>query len=418
MKYGLVIYNKTDNLGDDILSYAALRFLPQIDYYINREELDLFCPEEKEEVTVIMNGWYLHHKYNWPPSPYIFPLLIGIHLAKNDYFGIDYEYINGIGKEFFIESEPIGCRDNSTVNILNMKGIKSYFSGCLTLTLEKYPEIVKNNKIYLIDVPTEVKNKVMDERLNDIEIMSHYLDMDDRDWNWNERLERIENVLKKYQSAFCVITSRLHVALPCLALGTPVLLIYNEEDNERFSDYLPLLYHCTKEEFLEGKAPYNIYHPLSNKETYLDIRSKLIDTCTQFINHTMRVKENRKELPDVVLFRKYWIEKAKWQKQLLCDKYELFEKELQNKHNWINQQIDSINWLEKQIQFKESENNNLNNWIKERDLAIEFLEEELELQKQYIKELENHKSMLENKLSNIKNRKFMRVILKVLNIAV
>ena len=36
MKYGLVVYKDTDNIGDDILSYAAMRFLPRIDYIIDR----------------------------------------------------------------------------------------------------------------------------------------------------------------------------------------------------------------------------------------------------------------------------------------------------------------------------------------------------------------------------------------------
>lgn len=32
MKYGLIYYRDTDNLGDDILSYAGRRFLPKVDY--------------------------------------------------------------------------------------------------------------------------------------------------------------------------------------------------------------------------------------------------------------------------------------------------------------------------------------------------------------------------------------------------
>ena len=43
MKFGLVVYKQTDNIGDDILSYAGSRFLPQIDYVIDREQLDVLC---------------------------------------------------------------------------------------------------------------------------------------------------------------------------------------------------------------------------------------------------------------------------------------------------------------------------------------------------------------------------------------
>lgn len=56
MKYGVIYYNNTHNLGDDILSYAGKQFLPQVDYYIDREHLDVFIPNEKEYVATIANG--------------------------------------------------------------------------------------------------------------------------------------------------------------------------------------------------------------------------------------------------------------------------------------------------------------------------------------------------------------------------
>ena len=56
MKYGVIYYNNTHNLGDDILSYAGKQFLPQVDYYIDREHLDVFIPNEKEYVATIAKG--------------------------------------------------------------------------------------------------------------------------------------------------------------------------------------------------------------------------------------------------------------------------------------------------------------------------------------------------------------------------
>ena len=46
MKYGLITYKDTENIGDDIQSYVAIRFLPKIDYYIEREKLYLFVPKK------------------------------------------------------------------------------------------------------------------------------------------------------------------------------------------------------------------------------------------------------------------------------------------------------------------------------------------------------------------------------------
>lgn len=78
MKYGLLYYKGTDNIGDDIQSYAASRFLPKIDYMIDREKINEFVPQEKEYVKTIMNAWYVHDKFNFDISPYIYPLFISM----------------------------------------------------------------------------------------------------------------------------------------------------------------------------------------------------------------------------------------------------------------------------------------------------------------------------------------------------
>ena len=44
--YGLMYYKSTDNIGDDIQTYAAMKFLPHIDYYIDREDLSCFVPDK------------------------------------------------------------------------------------------------------------------------------------------------------------------------------------------------------------------------------------------------------------------------------------------------------------------------------------------------------------------------------------
>ena len=62
-RYGILSYNSF-NIGDEIQSIAASRFLPRIDYRINREQLSLFRTESPEErVDLIMNAWYM-----WRPK--------------------------------------------------------------------------------------------------------------------------------------------------------------------------------------------------------------------------------------------------------------------------------------------------------------------------------------------------------------
>ena len=46
MKYGLIIFENTENLGDDIQSYAAMQFLPRVDYIIVRDR-KIYCTRQK-----------------------------------------------------------------------------------------------------------------------------------------------------------------------------------------------------------------------------------------------------------------------------------------------------------------------------------------------------------------------------------
>mgnify|MGYP000943183057 CR=1 FL=1 len=50
--------------------------------------------------------------------------------------------------------------------------------------------------------------------------------------SFEERMAKAEEILTLYQNAKFVITRRLHVTLPCLALETPVLSIVDLKDAE------------------------------------------------------------------------------------------------------------------------------------------------------------------------------------------
>src|SRR5215468_1659965 len=81
MTYGLLSY-RTHNLGDEMQSIAARRFLPRVDRWVDREALDELEPEG-ERLALIMNGWFCHRPDKWPPSPRIEPLLISFHVTDN-----------------------------------------------------------------------------------------------------------------------------------------------------------------------------------------------------------------------------------------------------------------------------------------------------------------------------------------------
>ena len=151
MKFGLVVNLKTDNIGDDIQSYAAKRFLPTVDYVIDREALDTF-DSHGEVVKAIMNGWYMYSKFNWPPSPQIDPLWMSIHITEQDYFGIGERFLEGIGGDYLRHYAPIGARDVSTLEMLERNHIPAYLSGCLTLTIPQFSNVEKTNEVLLVDL--------------------------------------------------------------------------------------------------------------------------------------------------------------------------------------------------------------------------------------------------------------------------
>ena len=72
---------------------------------------------------------------------------------------------------------PIGCRDLSTVNLLNENNIDNYFSGCLTLTIQKDKKIKKKNHICIVDIE-EPAEMYLKRKFKDIKIIkkTHVLD--------------------------------------------------------------------------------------------------------------------------------------------------------------------------------------------------------------------------------------------------
>ena len=149
MKYGVLWRKTTKNIGDDMQSYAESLWYPQVDYMVDVEDLDGFHADDDEPVACIMSAWYMWHKWNWPPSKSIYPLWVGFHYndahrGRPRGMPSKWEYLDGIGRDYMLAHAPIGCRDPSTVESLEQRGIPAYFSGCITLTLpqreKKTPE--------------------------------------------------------------------------------------------------------------------------------------------------------------------------------------------------------------------------------------------------------------------------------------
>lgn len=280
MRYGLLSYSTT-NLGDEIQSIAARRFLPAVDCLVDRDHLNA---PDIPDCKLILNGWHTHRPENWPPSPAIDPLLISFHLT-NEVFSRNINGINptatllkGKNLEYLKQHGPVGTRDTYTRDLLRNAGVDAYFSGCLTLTLGNGEQRIRGEYVCASDLnPAQVAALRERTRAPVIENTPNAAP-----GPFDERMTQAERLLDVYANARCVVTTRLHCALPCLAFGTPVLLLTTADDKYRFSGLLDLLRHCTASKFIKGRAGFDLDHPTPNARDFLRLREDLIARVSAF----------------------------------------------------------------------------------------------------------------------------------------
>lgn len=283
--YGVLKYS-SQNIGDEIQSIAAMRFLPKVDYYLHRERLDQFHLNDAQrgnKVKLIMNAWWMWCPEHFPPSDDIDPLLISMHLRE----ALHNEFARPEILDYFRRHGPVGCRDMSTKRYLDRQGVPAYFSGCLTLTLQGNPEFRKErggSYILCVNLPEHLEKEVCRRTDRPVYNIDRMLSVS---FTAVDRMKLAKCMLSLYHNAHCVVSSRLHVALPSISFGTPTCLIkLNEEDRRgRFDGLEGVFRTVTENEFLRNSKSYNFDDPPKNPEQYLKIRDDLIIRCSQFTGY-------------------------------------------------------------------------------------------------------------------------------------
>lgn len=351
MKYKLLAVSKFPNIsgvniGDYIQALASSQFLPQVDGFIDRDE------ELKDydgvPCKVIMNGWFMHSPQNWPPSKLIDPLFIAFHLNS----GIKEKLLSPSSIAYLKSYQPIGCRDLNTMDLLIENGVEAYFSGCMTLTLgEKYRSSKKRNKTYIVDPlfngdlnwrniikaiyistihPLDILKLYRNKQLHlhygrnfickilktalyykeysrifsrKLIMESTYVHQEGMFYKTHlktdlDRLNEAERLVRLYAEASLVITSRIHCALPCLGVETPVIYLEKGQDIEeskcRLAGLLDL-FNVVKVDNgvlvpqFETTLPITAAPPSSNKDSWRNLANELKHRCRDFVrNVTMR----------------------------------------------------------------------------------------------------------------------------------
>lgn len=255
---------------------------------------------------LIANSWYhlANDRHRFPDTF----LPVSIHISNtSEAQNLNLDYLRKI--------EPIGCRDKSTQRCLESLGIKAYFSSCLTTTLDiKYASAEPRNGIvfsdveftfesgrlrfdpvkklfpikkslnrflFLRSVAKELSPLLKNYRDEEVCYTTHSAPLNT---SHEERFALAKDLLKTYASAKLVVTSRIHAALPCLALGTPVILVARKYDSLRYEGLDVFLNHIwVKDGVFETKILTEDGF-VRNSNLFKPYADKLKETCRSWVD--------------------------------------------------------------------------------------------------------------------------------------
>ena len=320
-----------------------------------------------------------------------------MHFTCLEKIDVGEKYLQGLGGDYLINHQPIGCRDIETRKRLTKNNIENYFSGCMTLTIKPFENIEKQDYICLVDLD-EKSAKIVKENTNrEIREITHDVNPEEiSKKTFEERMKDVEELLKTYQASHLVLTNRLHVALPCIALGTPVILVHKENfEEDRLGTYLEYMKSFSDIEFEKVNIKEIIEKPEKNSDKYIIIKNALNEKCEEqkFLNN---------DLPEIEKYSEY-IEKLRWYKDL---------------HENIRVKAKN-NTYESEKRYKEYNDiiNNLKNQYKDIGIEYKKLQEEQRQLKQNSQQLEKENLQIKQELSNVyesKSWKYVQKIRKIL----
>ena len=257
------------NNGDYVQAWASLQYYPCVDRFFDRDNMrnlphmsrmklgqSAFKNDPLTPVSILMNAFWAHFpteaslRNSWPPPDYFRPVYVSMHIQKLARLPM------GSNTKTFVKYGPVGARDMATLQFLRESNITSWFSGCLTTTLkvQSIDRVENNNNnnikhpILIIDVSEKLLATLVPPHIlrDDVRYESAVyrpIDINEIYEQMND-FNRVRKRLQGFLNSRLVITSRLHVLLPCLALGVPAIFVYPSgafKKDERFQGLVNIL---------------------------------------------------------------------------------------------------------------------------------------------------------------------------------
>lgn len=243
-----------NNLGDWIQTIATEGAIRQaVGTDVRFEEVPRDSLVAHSGGTCVMQGWYSNSTLNFLPGPDTRAVWVGTHLNTATREALEFLWT----RHPYSLPREIGCRDLSTLEFCKRDHIEAYFSRCLTLTLPRRTQAdICGDVVYCVDCPDWLLEALPED------IRAKAVVLSQRKFKGGDPAtcrKAAEQTLERYRkTASLVITTGLHCAQPCLAMGIPVVLVspaYEEAD--RFSALKGILRVYSREDVVAGNVNYN-----------------------------------------------------------------------------------------------------------------------------------------------------------------
>ena len=297
MKYGLLITSVLNerkeenymNMGDMMQTIGIISLYKRMgisEDQIVEININDIMKYDGDYVVLPIN---INLSFNWcvnifPLPPKILPVFLGLSYFSVANFPAEL-------RDYFRTWSPIGCRDESTLQLMRSQGIPAYLFGCISATLPRRKLSPEHGKVFLVDAPDGITPYIPDELRGSVKKISHIYHGDAFK---NIKCVKDEGIrlLKEYEmEASLVVTSRLHAMAPCLAMGIPVIAtVENCSPRMAWIDRLIHLY--VQSEY--GKI--NWYPEPVDYETTKEL---MLEIATEQIN---RVVKEYKNIVDISYF--------------------------------------------------------------------------------------------------------------------